>query len=235
MTWRPGTVTATRTETPTVRTLTITVPGWTPHVPGQHVDVRLTAPDGYTAMRPYSIGSAPAPDRFEISVDRVPDGEVSGYLAGDAQPGAVLEVRGPLGGWFVWRDEQPEPVQLIGGGSGLVPLMSMIRAHDAAAHPAPMPLLYAVREPAAVLFGTELAARAQARGDVAILYSRRGVDGESRAPGRLMAADLVRHTLAPQTAASVYVCGSTGFVETVLATLVELGHDTGRIKAERFG
>ena len=235
MTWRHATVTATRAETATVRTLTLAVPGWTPHVPGQHVDLRLTAPDGYTATRPYSIGSAPAPESFEISVDRVPDGEVSSYLTGEASVGTVVEIRGPMGGWFVWRAEQDEPVQLIGAGSGVVPLMSIIRAHDAAAHPSPMPLLYAVREPDAVLYRDELTARVRTRGDVTVVYSRRGAPDDVRPPGRITTAEVQRLSLGPGLSATTYVCGPTGFVESVLGMLVELGHDPSRVKAERFG
>jgi ferredoxin-NADP reductase len=235
VTWRPGTVTAMRAEAAAVRTLTISVPGWSPHVPGQHVDVRLTAPDGYTATRPYSIGSVPGAGSFEISVDRVPDGEVSSYLAGEAAAGAVVEIRGPLGGWFLWREGQHEPVQLVGGGSGLVPLMSMIRAHDTAAHPARMQLLYAARDPDSVLYRDELSLRARTRGDVTVLYSRRGAPDDVRAPGRVTAAEIEQLTLGPGLMPSTYVCGPTAFVESVLTTLVGLGHDPGRVKAERFG
>src|SRR5215468_85028 len=151
--WRVGTVIALHYETATARTITLEVPDWPGHVAGQHVDVRLTAPDGYSAVRSYSIASAPNPEgRVELTVERLPDGEVSPYLTQEVAVGDRLELRGPIGGWFVWRTEQTEPIQLIAGGSGVVPLMAMIRSRAAAGGKVPFRLLYSVREPSAVFY-----------------------------------------------------------------------------------
>jgi ferredoxin-NADP reductase len=154
--WRAGTVVALRDETPRAKTITLDVPDWPGHLAGQHVDVRLTAPDGYSAVRSYSIASAANSEkRIELTVERLPDGEVSPYLTQEVQVGDLLELRGPIGGWFVWRSEQTEPVQLVAGGSGIVPLMSMIRSRAAAQSTAPFRLLYSVREPQAVFYRHE--------------------------------------------------------------------------------
>src|SRR5499433_274521 len=151
--WRVGTVVDLRDETATARTITLEVPEWPGHLAGQHVDVRLTASDGYSAVRSYSIASAPNPEkRIEITVERLPDGEVSPYLTQELAVGDGLELRGPIGGWFVWRTEQTEAIQLIGGGSGMVPLMAMIRSRAASGSTVPFRLLYSVREPGAILF-----------------------------------------------------------------------------------
>jgi len=155
--WHVGTVIALRDETATARTITLEVPDWPGHVAGQHVDVRLTAPDGYSAVRSYSIASAPSDERrLEITVERLLNGEVSPYLTQELAAGDRLELRGPIGGWFVWRTQQTEPIQLVAGGSGIVPLMAMIRSRVAAASTAPFRLLYSVREPEAVLYRDEL-------------------------------------------------------------------------------
>jgi ferredoxin-NADP reductase len=155
--WRTGTVIAVHDETATARTITLQVPDWPGHLAGQHVDVRLTAEDGYSAARSYSIASAPSLEkRLEITVERLPNGEVSPYLTQQVAVGDDLELRGPLGGWFVWRTEQTEPIQLIAGGSGLVPLMAMIRSRAASGGSAPFRLLYSVREPGAVFYREEL-------------------------------------------------------------------------------
>src|SRR4030095_14258300 len=155
--WRVGTVVALRDETPTAKTITLDVPDWPGHLAGQHVDVRLTAPDGYSAVRSYSIASAAnGQKRIEMHVERLPDGEVSPYLTQELRVGDLLELRGPIGGWFVWRAEQTEPVQLVAGGSGIVPLMSMIRSHATAGNKSPFRLLYSVRKPEAVFYRDEL-------------------------------------------------------------------------------
>src|SRR5262245_38438964 len=148
--WRVGTVVGIRDETGTARTIGIEIGDWPGHVAGQHVDVRLTAPDGYSAFRSYSIASAAdSENRVEITVERLPDGEVSPYLTGQVGVGDRLELRGPLGGWFVWRPEQSEAIQLVAGGSGIVPLMAMVRTLRATHGSAPFRLLYSVREPRA--------------------------------------------------------------------------------------
>src|ERR1700740_1416618 len=170
VTWRAAKVVAVHEETATARTLALAVRDWPGHVAGQHVDVRLTAPDGYSAARSYSIASAPNREkRLEITVERLPNCEVSPYLTQELVVGDQLELRGPIGGWFVWRPEQTEPVQLIAGGSGIVPLMAIIRSRASSGHSSACRLLYSVREPSAVFYGDELRALAD-RGIVYITY-----------------------------------------------------------------
>src|SRR2546427_7965012 len=159
--WRVARLAEVRDETATARTLALDVPGWSPQLPGQHVDVRLTAPDGYTAQRSYSIASAPDPDgeRVELTVQRVPDGEVSPYLIDEFTIGDQVEIRGPIGGWFVWRAADPAPVLLVGGGSGIVPLMAMVRARGSVGSRVPFRLIYSVRAPEDVYYADELRRR----------------------------------------------------------------------------
>lgn len=234
LTWRRARLEAVHPETATARTLALTVPGWTGHTPGQHVDVRVTAPDGYAAIRAYSIGSAPATGTLSLTVEATEHGEVSPYLADIAQPGVELEVRGPLGRWFVWSPatEGAEPVQLIGGGSGVVPLMSMLRTHRTVASPTPMRLLCSVRSPAALLYAAELEEHG---GAVTVVYTRDAPAGHPRPPRRVDAADLSRHVLPAEVRPQCYVCGPTPFVEAVIQILLEQGHPSDRIRAERFG
>jgi ferredoxin-NADP reductase len=160
LSWQVATVKGTRDETATARTLALDVPGWPGHLPGQHVAVKLTAEDGYSAQRDYSIANAPEDGRLEITVQRLDDGEASSYLAGVAGPGDQFEVRGPIGGWFAWRATDPRPLLLLAGGSGIVPLMSMIRTHAQAGSRVPVRLIYSARTPADVIYATELAERA---------------------------------------------------------------------------
>ena len=160
MSFAPAIIAAVRGETPGARTITLTVDDWHGHIAGQHVDVRLTAEDGYSAVRSYSIASSASSGLLEITVDRLVDGEVSPYLVDVAEVGDRVEVRGPAGGWFVWRGDSDGPVQLIGGGSGVVPLMAMIRSHGDAGSAAPFRLLHSVRSPASALFYDELMRRA---------------------------------------------------------------------------
>ena len=238
LTWQSATLEGVRRETATARTLTLAVRGWQGHKPGQHVDVRLTAAGGYTAQRAYSIASAPTADTLELTVEATPGGEVSPFLAQMAEPGVALEVRGPLGGWFVWSPTEQQPVQLIGGGSGVVPLMSMLRTHRAVRHPSTMWLLYSARFPEAVLFSHELAAAgdpADGADRATLVYSRRSPAGEDRQPHRIDARDVAAHVLAPEDAPRCYVCGPTPFVEAVIALLLLAGHDPELIRAERFG
>jgi ferredoxin-NADP reductase len=185
LTWRTGTVVALREETPSARTIVLDVPGWPGHVAGQHVDLRLTAEDGYSTERSYSIASAPDGDRLELTVVTIPDGEVSTYLAGVLAAGDQLELRGPVGGWFVWHPAAAGPVFLIAGGSGLVPLMAMIRTRAGAGSRAPFRLLYSVRDPASVLYRDELRERAgQGNGlDVTYAFTRVAPPRSARPPG----------------------------------------------------
>jgi ferredoxin-NADP reductase len=217
-----------RPESASAVTLVLDVPGWPGHLPGQHVDVRLTAEDGYRAQRSYSIASAPAGERVELTVQRVADGEVSPYLVDVLEVGAAVELRGPVGGWFVWRPQEPEPVLLVAGGSGLVPLMAMVRTRRAEHAATPFRLWYSVRTPADRLYAGELE---PAPGlEIRQLYTRAAPPGEARPPGRLTRADL-----AGVPPSDCFVCGPTGFVEAAADLLVDLGHDPARIRTERFG
>ncbi|HEY8319755.1 MAG TPA: FAD-binding oxidoreductase [Amnibacterium sp.] len=204
-----------------------------PTVAGQHIDIRLTAEDGYTAQRSYSLASGTGAERIEVTVERFEDGEVSPYLVEDLGVGDPLEVRGPIGGWFVWRREQTEPVQLIGGGSGIVPLMAMIRTHEATASAAPFRLLYGVQDPTRIYYRDELARLAGPALAVDLRYSRRAPAGLP--VGRIGAAELASTTIPSAEAPTVYVCGPTGFVEAVADGLLALGHAPERIRTERFG
>jgi ferredoxin-NADP reductase len=235
--WRVGTVVALHDETTSARTLTLEVPDWPGHAAGQHVDVRLTAPDGYTAARSYSIASAPNPEkRLEITVERLPDGEVSPYLTQQLVVGDQLELRGPIGGWFVWRPEQTEPIQLIAGGSGIVPLMAMIRSRASFGSSSPFRLLYSVREPAAVFYHEELRTLAD-RGIVRITYAyTRAVPQDWPLPPGRINADLIANATWPSTLSpTCYICGPTAFVESAAEFLNRNGHNAQRIRTERFG
>ena len=235
--WQTGTVVAAHAETGSARSLDIEVPGWTGNLAGQHLDLRLSAPDGYTATRSYSIASAGPGKRIQLAVDRLPDGEVSPYLVDEVAVGDPLEIRGPLGGWFVWHPEDAGPVQLIAGGSGIVPLMSMIRAHNTAGSSARFRLLYSVRSPADVFFSAELddLAENDAALEVDRVYTRETPAGWPTAPGRVSRSILEASTIEATEEPTVFVCGPTGFVEAVADILVALGHPADRVKTERFG
>ena len=234
--WKVGTVIATKRQTPTGKSIEIQVDGWPGNVAGQHVDVRLTAPDGYQASRSYSIASAGSSDHIELAVDRLPNGEVSPYLVDELREGDQLELRGPLGGWFVWRPTQTEPVQLIAGGSGIVPLIAMLRAHAAAASTATMRLLYSVKTPADRFFAEELDASGSTDAEShTFVYTRAVPPGWPVKPGRVTKESLAASTIPAAEHPAVFVCGPTPFVEAVATWLVELGHDPSRIKTERFG
>jgi ferredoxin-NADP reductase len=234
LTWRGARLVERHAQTATARSLAFTVPGWPGHLPGQHVDVRLTADDGYQAVRSYSLAAPADGDRIELGVQSVPDGEVSPYLADELPPGAEVEMRGPLGNWFVWRSEQTQPVLLVAGGSGVVPLAAMIRAHRAARSPSPFHLLYSVRTPDDVWYRGHLDDRDPGL-DVRLVYTRQAPPGSTRAPGRLAPVDLDKPVARLRPDSPVYVCGPTGFVETVADLLVDLGRDPATIRTERFG
>jgi ferredoxin-NADP reductase len=258
LSWLVATVKEARDETATARTLTLDVPGWPGHLAGQHVTARLTAADGYAAQRDYSIASAPQQDRFEVTVQRLADGEVSPYLTGVAAPGDQLEVRGPIGGWFAWQPADPRPLLLLAGGSGIVPLMSMIRTRDDAGSQVPVRLIYSARTPADVIYQSELSERVRVSPlTVSYLYTRtlyRPATASQEtapqtsgpaAPGggrvlrrygdRLDAAALAEAAFAPRDNPAIFVCGPSGFVETAADLLVAAGHLPGAIKTERFG
>ena len=238
LTWQRATVVGVLDETATARTLTLEVDAWSAHRPGQHVDVRLTASDGYTAVRPYSIATPANGSRIDLTIGLTENGEVSGYLVGGTKIGTLLEVRGPLGGWFVWDRDDPAPVQLVGGGVGVAPLMAMLRAHDWVAERGPMRLLYSARSPGTLLYATEFAARMRCQDPtsaVTVLYTRTAPDGEPRLPGRLTTSDIGTYGLPPLPGTRCYVCGSTGFVEAAIELLIEAGFAADNIRAERFG
>ncbi|GAA1988341.1 ferredoxin reductase [Microbacterium pumilum] len=234
--WRAARVVDVSDATATARVLRVTVPGWPGSDPGQHVDIRLTAEDGYQAVRSYSLGSYGADDTIELAVDEIPEGEVSPYLVRDVRPGDELEVKGPLGGYFVWRAGGVDPVQLIAGGSGIVPLMAMARARTDAATGAPFRLLYSVRTGGDAIYRDELGMLSES-GGVAVTwaYTRAAPPGWDGRVGRLDRAGIEAAIWSTDRMPAVYVCGPTGFVEHVADTLVELGHDARRIKTERFG
>jgi ferredoxin-NADP reductase len=236
--WRVGTVVALHDETATARTITLEVPDWPGHVAGQHVDVRLTAPDGYSAVRSYSLASAPNTERrVQITVERLLNGEVSPYLTEEVIVGDRLELRGPIGGWFVWRSQQTEPVQLVAGGSGIVPLMAMIRSRTSAGSTVPFRLLYSVREPGAVFYRDELRVlSAQERSImVTYAYTRTVPKDWPRPPGRIDAALITDTTWPADLGPACYICGPTPFVETVANLLTASGNERDKIRTERFG
>ncbi|BBY88153.1 FAD-binding oxidoreductase [Mycolicibacterium tokaiense] len=224
-TWYTATVADSRRATPDGALLTLHVPGWPGSLAGQHVDVRLTAEDGYQAVRSYSLASYGPAQQVELAVDRLPDGEVSPYLVDDVRPGDQMEIRGPIGGYFVWRPTQSEAVQLIAGGSGVVPLTAMVRAHRDSGSTAQMRLFYSVRTREHAYFADELAAT----DGVQVHWQY------TATAGRINAAAVAAHTIGAPLRPSVYVCGSTGFVERAASLLVSAGHDPMRIRTERYG
>jgi ferredoxin-NADP reductase len=234
--WILGEVVDLATETPRVKSIVLDVPGWPGHRPGQHVDVRLTAEDGYQAQRSYSIASAPEDGRVTLTVERIEDGEVSPFLVDELRERDRFELRGPIGGYFVWEAGTGGPLLLVGGGSGVVPLMAMTRHRAAAEEGTPARLLYSARTLEDVIYREELAELA-ARGDgfevVHTLTRARpaGWTGYDRRVDAEMLAEVGFH----DPGAIAYVCGPTGFVETVASALVDLGHEPGRIRTERFG
>lgn len=234
LTWRVATVVALRDETATARTIVLDVPDWPGHLAGQHVDIRLTAEDGYTAVRSYSMSSGADGDRIEVTVDEVENGEVSPYLTQVIEVGDSVEVRGPIGGWFVWRPEQTEPVQLIAGGSGIVPLMAMIRARASAERAVPFRLLYSTRDPESVIYREELLKPVGGL-DVTYAYTRRAPADWRGKVGRIDDTVIAAATWPAAFEPTSYVCGPTGFVELATRLLVEAGHDPAAIRAERFG
>jgi ferredoxin-NADP reductase len=223
-----------RAETPRAKTLVLDVPDWPGHAAGQHVDIRLTAEDGYQAQRSYSIASAPESPGLELTVERIDDGEVSPYLTEEARTADQFELRGPIGGYFVWRARHKEPLLLVAGGSGLVPLMAMLRHHRAAGAAADARLLLSARSLDDVLYRDEL--RDLDSVQVRITLTRApappGWEGWTRRIDRDM---LLEVAPAPEQRPLVYVCGPTPFVEEAARLLVELGHEPANVHTERFG
>ncbi len=222
-------------ETPRTRTIALDVPGWPGHRAGQHVDVRLTAEDGYQAQRSYSVASAPGDERLALTVERIEDGEVSPYLVDELVPGDRLEVRGPIGGYFVWEPERGGPLLLIAGGSGVVPLMSMLRHHAAVGSDVPVRLVYSSRTLADVIYRDELERLASPTVEIVHALTREqpvGWEGHARR----IDAELLREVAWPASERPLaYVCGPTTLVETAAQALAGLGYEPARIKTERFG
>jgi ferredoxin-NADP reductase len=230
--WQTAVVREARTETATARTLRLALPAARPHLAGQHYVVRLTAPDGYTASRSYSIASPPA-DGFdappageiELTVERLADGEVSGYLCDVAEPGDEFEVRGPIGGFFVWTGEKP--ALLVGGGSGVVPLMAMLRQARRTDRADLLRLVVSVRSPADLYYAEEIAGP-----QTTVVYTRTAAPGSARLAGRLAVADVAGLVRGGE---DVFVCGTPGFADTATTALQEAGVPVGAIRVERFG
>ncbi len=234
--WRLAEVRDIVYETRNAATILFDMDGWPGHRAGQHVDVRLTAEDGYQAQRSYSIASAPEEGRLALTVERLDDGEVSPFLVDELRPGDQLEIRGPFGGWFTWDASQGGPLLLVAGGSGLVPLMAMARHRRRSGSDAELRLLLSVREPDAVLYATELEELAGVPGiDVVLTYTRTAPSGWDGLTGRVDGPLLAAAGFGPRPGARVFVCGPTGFVEAVADALLESGHPPGQIKTERFG
>jgi ferredoxin-NADP reductase len=224
--WQWARVEQIRVENPHVKTLRLALPVWTPHLAGQHYVVRLTADDGYTASRSYSVGSPPEDSGVvELTVDRLPTGEVSPYLHDDVMVGDEVEVRGPVGGYFVWRGGAP--LLLLAGGSGVVPVMAMLRHRRLALPEVPARLLLSIRSPEEVIFGDELGP------ETTVAYSRRTPPGWPRPPGRIGPEDVAAVSF---DSGPVYVCGSSGFVEAAARLLADVaGYPPDRIFLERYG
>jgi ferredoxin-NADP reductase len=210
-------------------------PAWPGHLAGQHVDVRLTAEDGYQAERSYSVASAPEDELLALTVERLADGEVSPYLTDELRPGDQLELRGPIGGYFVWQESLGGPLLLLAGGSGIVPLRAILRHRAASGSSVPARLLYSVRSEEEIIYRSELDALAGGGVEVQYTLTRERPEGWSGHLGRIDDELLQDISWAPAERPLVYVCGPNGFVEQASSGLVRLGHDPLRVRTERFG
>jgi ferredoxin-NADP reductase len=235
--WQRATLRNLIEETPHAKSLVLDVPAWMGHRAGQHLDVRLTAEDGYQAERSYSIASPPAESQVTLTIERLDDGEVSPYLTDELRVGDELEVRGPIGGWFTWTPEESGPLLLVAGGSGAVPLMAMIRQRAAVRSPVPVCLLYSSRSYDEIIYREELDRRAAADEDLDVIYTltRSQPSGWQGYGRRIDRAMLEEVAWAPTEHPRVFVCGPTPLVESVATLCVELGHAPERVKTERFG
>lgn len=232
--WHVARVAGRRPETSSAVRLELDVPTWPGNHAGSHLDIRLTAPDGYQATRSYSIASSGSGTRVVLAVDEIPDGEVSPFLVRNAAEGEQLEVHGPLGRFFVWKpSDDPSPVQLIAGGSGVVPLFAIAAAREREARGEQFRLLYSVRTPQDVFFARELAGLT--RTEVDIVHTRTQPEESTRPAGRLTFDEVAARTFPASLSPRIYVCGPTPFVEAVAGWLRRLGHDAERIRTERFG
>lgn len=235
--WQRVRVVETAPDTPRVHSLVLDAPEWAGHLAGQHIDVRLTAEDGYEAQRSYSLASAPEDTHLVLTIEKLADGEVSPYLVDVLQPGDDLELRGPIGEYFVWTESMGGPLLLIAGGSGVVPFRSMLRHHAAVKSDVPVRLLYSSRTLGDVIYMKELAAFAAAsdRVDVRLTLTRERPSNWTGYTRRIDAALLTEVAWAAADRPLVYICGPNAFVEVAANTLVQLGHDPARIRTERFG
>ncbi|GHO71315.1 oxidoreductase [Ktedonobacter sp. SOSP1-52] len=238
LSWQLGEVVATQEETARAKSITLAVPHWNGHRPGQHVDVRLTAEDGYQAERSYSIASAPQQEpRVTLTVERLDEGEVSPYLTGELRVGDQLELRGPIGGYFVWEAQMGGPLLLVAGGSGIVPLMAMIRSWVALGSTIPIRLLYSSRSYTEVIYRDELArlVKGNTKLEVVQTLTREQPPGWTEYHRRID-TEMLREVAWPvDQRPLLFICGPTPFVETTATSLVTLGYEPGRIKTERFG
>lgn len=236
--WLAATATALRDETATVRTVMFDVPGWPGHVAGQHVDVRLTAEDGYQAERSYSIASsAGAVSTIELTIERIDEGEVSPFLTRELAVGEAIELRGPIGGYFTWEPESTAPLMLVAGGSGVVPLMSMLRTRLQLGKRVPARLLYSSRRVESIIYAHELDHFVAQRDGFSLTHTlTRATPAHWQGEiGRVDRQMLAAQSFFPETGPRVFVCGPTSFVETVVDHLVSLGHAESAIRTERFG
>lgn len=237
LSWLLGKVIEITVETPKTKSLVLSVPGWTGHRAGQHVDVRLTAEDGYQAERSYSIASAQDGERVQITVERLDDGEVSPYLTGELREGDEVELRGPIGGYFAWDAAQGGPLLLVAGGSGVVPLMAIARQRAASGDSVPLRLLYSSRSFEEIIYERELGRLAAADKTFEVIHTLT----RSQPPGwtgyrrRIDDAMLAEVAWPPADRPLAYICGPTRLVESVASTLTMLGHEPARVKTERFG
>jgi ferredoxin-NADP reductase len=224
-------------ETPRVKTIRLSVPDWPRHLPGQHVDVRLTAEDGYQAQRSYSISSTPEDEAIALTVERLEDGEVSTFLADELRAGDRLELRGPLGGYFTWTVDRGGPLAFIAGGSGIAPLMAMVRHRAAQASQIPTYLLCSSRAEEDIIYRDELARLAARRNGLEVTHTlTRHAPALWRGHTRRIDREMLREVLpGPEARLLTYVCGPTPMVESVASLMVSLGHAPERILTERFG
>ena len=233
--WRVARVVDSEPETDSAQTIGLAVPGWGGHLAGQHIDLKLTAEDGYSAQRSYSLSRPADGERIELTVQQIADGEVSPYLTG-ARPGEEIELRGPIGGWFVWRPAEQARILLVAGGSGIVPLMAMLRERIVMGS-AEFRLVYSVRSPADVYYAQELGHLERDCDwlQAAVVYTRAATPQTARPPGRVGCGDLAVPGWTPDDGLRIYVCGPTGFVESVTTKLIGQGHSPSAIRTERFG
>lgn len=237
LTWLVAEVAELIEENPRVRTIVFDCPGWPGHLAGQHIDLRLTAEDGYQAQRSYSISAPTDGERVAITVELVDDGEVSPYLVDQLIEGDLIELRGPIGGYFVWRDVMTSPLHLVGGGSGVAPLMAILRTRVDSGSRVPVRYLASARTADHIIYSEELNRIARKHEMVEVVHTLtrshpNGWNGLTRRVDRDM---LTAPGFLPSDRPDVYVCGPTGFVEVVADTFVEMGHDPVRVKTERFG